>query len=238
MKSVFTSGLGLALVALSSTTASASPFTYDGSSEPDSATFGPTFTTVRFADTSWGSDGNVLTMNTAVGQGIWFGAGYAYGDNPAWNLSNNTTGNGLTLRAALSADATEWSAYLADGSQYAGFSFNHDSVTYQTATALVAQPLDGTRFHTYGFVLKGGDVTYQVDGATLYSGPSAASFGYIGLIGDGSATTLGGTGTFQLDYATFDSAPVTPVPEPRDYAVLTLVACAGFAGWRRLDARR
>ena len=164
VKSTTWFSFGLLLAALTSPIASATLFSFDGSAEPDSATFGPTFTTIRFASTSWGSDGDVLTMATAFGEGIWFGAGYAYGDNPAWNLSDNAIGNGLSLRARLSADATEWSAYLADGSRYAAFIFNNTSVQYQTDTALVTYPLDGTQFHTYDFVLKGGDVTYRVDG--------------------------------------------------------------------------
>jgi hypothetical protein len=233
MKSLLAAAPCLALSVLAAGTVSAAEFSYDGSSTPDSPTFGPTFTTVVFGHTDWGSDGNVLTMNTAFGEGIWFGAGYAYGDNPAWNLADNTTGNSLSLRARVSADGTEWSAYLADGSQFAGLTFNNTSVQYQTATALVTYPLDGTQFHTYGFLLKGGNVTYLVDGTTVYSGPSVASTGYIGLVGDGSATTISGTGSFYLDYATWDNTPVAPVPEPEQYALITLLACAGFAGWRR-----
>jgi ArsR family transcriptional regulator len=96
----------------------AAQFVYDGTATPDSATFGPTFTTILFGDTFWNTDGNVLTMHTATGEGIWFGAGYSYGDNPSFSLSNNSTGNGLTLRARLSSDATDWNAYIADGSKF------------------------------------------------------------------------------------------------------------------------
>ncbi len=240
MNSARSLSLGLALVALVPAPAFASLFSFDGSSEPDSATFGPTFTTIVFPATSWASNGDVLTMNTAVGQGIWFGAGYAYGDNPAWNLSDNTIGNGLSLRTKVSADATEWSAYLADGSKFAGLIFNNTSVQYHTDTGYVTHALDGTQFHTYGFVLKEGLVAYTLDDALLYNGPAANSSGYIGLIGDGSATTLGGTGQFLVDYAIWDNAPTSlvPVPESGYCAVLSLLGCAGFAVWRRVRSLR
>jgi hypothetical protein len=78
----------------------------------------------------------------------------------------------------------------------------------------VTYPLDGTQFHTYGFLLKNGSVADPVDGTTLYTGPALDSTGYIGLIGDSSGSTISGTGTFQLDYAAFDNAPTAPVPEP------------------------
>ena len=191
--------------------------TYDGSSTPNSATYGPTFTTVLFGNTDWSSDGDVLTMSTAPGEGIWFGWANYVGDYPGFSFGSDLDGNRITLRARLPVGTNEWNMYFYDASYFAAFYLLDTGVEYSYATsggayASATYALDATAFHDYEFLLKDGHVTYRVDGPTIFSGHAYPSgFGPLLVIGDASAYGGTGYGGFQIDGLSIDTAPV---PEP------------------------
>lgn len=239
--------LGLASAALAwASTASATPYTisYGGDATPDSPTYGPDFTTIVFSGTGWSSDGNILTMGTGPGLGIWFGRGSGYGDEPSFSMASNTLGNKVEARVALGGGSTEWSLYWYDADGYvSAFEFLSNGYTYYTAagTQFVANS-DMTSLHTFASEMQGGQIAYYFDGALIGSG-AATQTGFTNflLIGDGSASTPTGTGSFQVDYLTIngESGPLSlPSSVPDSSATLLLVgaATAGLMALRRQRA--
>lgn len=194
----------------------------------------------RFGGTSWGSDGSSISLTTAPGQGIWIGNLYVHRGsvNTNWAPSNNTVGNEYSARLALTPGSKQWSFYLADGTYGASFSIDDNTVSWYGGGAggagvVYSAPLNATQFHMYSFLLKGGLVRYQIDGATLYAGPAyTATYDFQFLIGDGSGSTPTGSGSMTIDSVNFNTAPVAAVPEPG--ALLGVgIAVAGLAVRRR-----
>lgn len=217
---------------------------YDGDTTPNVGTYGNWFTTLGpghptgtyFLDTTWASDGDVLTFNTVYpNQGIWFGRTSAYGDpSVGFDLAGTGDGNIVTMRAALGTASSEWSLYWYDANGY-GSSFYlladsfrysyYDTTTSMTVTNTYVVA-DMTAFHTYQSYVLGGQVSYFFDdtylggGGALPNGP--ANFL---LVGDSSANDHSGTGSFLLDSLTVTTAALSypaAVPEP--------AAAAGLMG--------
>ncbi len=229
---------------------SAAQFTYDGSflptafaGRPNQSWYGlqlpsgEKFQAVAFYPaTSWSTDGQVLTMRTAAGNGIWIGNIPAYNGiySPNWVPSPALIGNSVDIRAALSIGAVEWSLYLNDGSYGGSMEFYHNKLRYwipgPSGLQSVDHPLDATEFHNYGFLLRNGEILYRLDGATLYAGPAYASTDKSMLVGDGSGSTPTGLGSFYLDYMTINTTPQGFVPEP---ATLTSLSVAALLLLRR-----
>ncbi|MDZ8118259.1 hypothetical protein [Pontiella agarivorans] len=206
---------------------------YDASDLPDSNTLANPFSSIVFAGTGYSLNGGELTLTTAPSAGIWFGNGNSIGHPTNWSLADSASGNYLKVRTKLAPGATSWSAYLADGSSYAGFTFNHSTVSYATDLAGsyndVTNALDMTSdFHTFEFLLKDGNVTYRLDESiVLYHGAAyASSEGSFMVIGDGSGPTPTGTGSMIIDQVTYEAGPTFSIPEP---STLGLVGCFGSA---------
>lgn len=217
---------------LSSAAASAAIIDYDASVRPNQNPYAPLLTTIVFSGTGWSSDGNVLTINTAAIRGIWFGWADYVNDTPAWTPASNATGNYTKLVTRFSSNATEWSNYLHDGTRGAALLF---SVRQEGATEWVDVKVSGrtnspvfsvnnATFHTYEFWLKNDTVTYAIDGQVVYTTEAFLTSSRIWLVGDGSGSTPGGTGSMYIDHAIYDSpGPAIPVPEPAS-ALLLLAA--------------
>lgn len=217
------------------------------------------WTAVIFGETSMSATDGVLTMSTNPGRGVWFGNGAGIGYYPGWSLSTNDIGTYISMTMGLSADATAWSMYFYDSSGYAasiGFNPQADywspssaGISYSyagdiTHSAESFRPFDFSNgMHTIEVLLKGGQVSYALDGQLLYSGLSMTPTGpgnFI-VIGDGSGSSPTGLGSMYVDGIYIDTAPsfdalaaVVPVP-----AALPLFcsALAGLAWLRRRDAR-
>lgn len=230
-------------------TAHAAVIQYDGSTVP-TPTGPPAWSTlnlpgpynlhgVRFANTAWSSTGGVLTMTTYHGQGIWLGNLQSYQGtvDTNWDVSTSAMGNDYSARMRLPTGAKEWSFYLGDRAYGAGFYLDFNLLRYGTPAGEQSVPFDGTQFHTYGILLKGGLVEYTLDGTVLYAGPAYASVGdWNLLIGDGSGSTPTGAGSLELDWINMDTAPtrnVEVVPEPVTLVLLGIAPLAMLSRRRR-----
>lgn len=221
--------------------------TYDGSSTPDSATYGPIFSTVVFSGTSWSSNGDILTMSTANIRGIWFGRRTDGVDPANFNLGNGLAGNSMEARMRLgSPTSTQWETYFTDLSgHFALIYLIQGAVQFHTAspidssTVTTTIPLDTNSYHVYGAHVHNGSVVYSIDGTQVLSGLARTS-GSPGILvmGDGSGSTPTGTGSFQLDYWNINTAagPITLVPEPSS-ALLTASFALGGVFLRRRRAQ-
>lgn len=204
---------------------------------------------IQFSDTVMAYNGSSTSLTTADGRGVWFG-NLAGSNEPAWNLGSANTGNELQLTAAFSAGSADWSAYMGDAFWGAGINFNptfcadncygqpvqaglalYHAVSASDRTAVATfVPLDLSTSHTFGWLLKDGELAYRLDGATVFRG-YAYAMPWVGLvIGDGSGPTLTGVGSMTISAVRFDTAPtgsVSSVPEPAS-AVLLLAGAAGL----------
>lgn len=198
----------------------------------------PDWVDIVFAGTSMTTDGTTSTLTTAHNRGVWFGWGNGYSNAAqGWAPGTNAQGNHLSLSAAFSAGATDWSAYFYDGVGYAGMLFNsvfthhecngNNNSCYAIELARPEQgvtvyhaeiegrtftfkPLDMSQQHTYEFLLKGTQVAYRVDGELIYAGPALlnAAGTRLLVIGDGSGSTLTGEGSMTVYGVSLDNAPV------------------------------
>lgn len=216
----------------------------------------PDWTVTVFPGTSMDASASQTTLTTGNGLGVWYGWGAWYGDQPAWTLGNTVSGNHFSLTASFSAGAADWHAYLYDRSHEAMWQFNPTNcanncygtpallgVQYLYASAdAPTQPLTGflaldlTQTHRFEYLLKGGHVSYAIDGQVVYDGQAYQVGLGDGLlvIGDGSASTLTGVGSMTVYANSVDTAPTANslVPEPAS-AVLLLCGLGGLVGWRR-----
>ncbi len=220
-------------IALCTSAAIAAPFTveYDGSIAPNLNS--PAFEFIVFGGTSWNTTGGSLNMTTAPSRGIWFGAREV--NNHPWLPADNSVGNYVSVDVKMGTNATEWSTYLNDGTHAARFNFDHDGFTYGTAAGFFRVDMDLTRaFHTFEFLLLNGEVSYRVNGQVLANRVAAGELvtDKIVLIGDGTGSTLTGTGSMSVDRATIITAPdFTVIPTPG--AIATLGLAGVFASRRR-----
>lgn len=223
------------------------------------------WTQIIFAGTSMASTGSGLVLSTANYAGVWFGNGAYVGRNPGWSVGDSVSGNYLGFTASFSAGAVDWDTYLIDTSGYeAAFTFvptgcnsNAQSCYGVAATAgyriyyadnisqaqSLSFSLDATQPHTYEFLMKNGQVSYRVDGQTVFSGaaykPLAANSGLL-VIGDGSGSNPSGVGAMTVSAIGYDSAPVADafqtVAEPATgMLALAGLTMTGFLGRRRRE---
>ncbi len=173
----------------------------------------------------------------ATSQGIWFGVGYGYGDDPGLNFATAALGNNVSTRLALAPASSQWSLYWFDANGYeAALYFESGGFSYYTAAGTTFVPVaDMTAFHTFGTHLYEGNVSYFLDGTPLASASAIATgFPNFLLLGDGSATDVSGFGSLRVDSLSITVNAGAPVPEPADVAVwLAGAALAGAALWRR-----
>lgn len=150
--------------------------------------------------------------------------------NTNWDVSTSNIGNDYSARMRLPTGANEWSFDLGDGAYGASFYLDFNLLRYDTPAGEQTMLFDGTQFHTYGILLKGGLVEYTLDGTVLYAGPASASAGnWNFLIGDDSGSTPTGTGSLEIDWINMDTTPtrnVEVVPEPVTLVFLGLAPVA------------
>lgn len=234
-------GVGVALGLGWGSLAQAAIRDYDGSNTPDSPTFAADWSTFVGANTSWTSDGSVLTIDgggdTGTG-GIWFGNHATWDTVGTWALSGNTAGNYIEVVGKVSAAANEWSvAYLYDGTYSASIFLTDDStLTLVTDTGPIDVPIDATTYHAYAFTLLQGQVWYWVDGNLLHYGtaPVAAIGNKYLVLGDGAGAGIA-AGKYYVDNLTVltgDGSTTIPTPEPASVALLALAGGA-LLGRRR-----
>ena len=236
-------GLTLSLTAilplLFSASIQAAIISYDGDETPDSATYGPDFTTIVFGGTSWSSDGDVLTMTTAPSRGIWFGY-WGGADTPStWSPSNNAVGNQLDGRLALDVGATEWSMYIhdADG-HFASFGINNGSVTMSNGNQSSTLALDTSQFHDYTIHLRNGVASFGIDGLLKAQLTGGAVYSpSIVLVGDGSGSTPTGVGSFFVDSFSIDTNPGAHTLVASEPALSIVAALVGMVLSRRRKVR-
>ena len=218
----------------------------------------PDWTDITFAGASMTTNGTTSTLSTSPFNGVWFGWGAAYGDQPAWSPGSPGTGNYLRLTTQFTSNAADWSAYFYDTTHAASLTFNPTNClgdcygqpalqgtqlwfgipgnpTQSIATFL---PMDLTQTHTFEFLLRGGSLQYRVDGQ-VYSGVAqqAGVSNSLLVIGDGSGSTATGVGSMSLSAVAMDTAPAFlelagSVPEPSTLSLL-VIAYAGFFIRRR-----
>jgi hypothetical protein len=151
-------------------------------------------------------------MTTGYLTGVWFGNHETW--RPvAWPIGDSNAGNFLSVRAKVAPASGEWVAYLTDASNGAQWTFYTDRVLFLVSTGAVTCAMDTTAaFHDYAFLLKGGQVTYYLDGSPLFSGPASVWGGRYVIIGDPSGTSMvNGYGSFMVDQVNI----VTGVGSPR-----------------------
>lgn len=202
---------------------------YDGSVAPNANN--PALSFVVFGGTTFSTDGNALTLTTTVRQGIWFGYGNNIpGVNPAgFSISPNTSGSYLSLHTKFSDQASEWSMYIYDGVSSAFFDFNHDSFRYVSADEDQEIFMDLTDdFHHFELELKDGLVNYRVDGVTYAFGHNALASNAAPLIvvGDGSGSSISGTGSMIIDNFIYNDEAGNIIPEPTTAALLLMGSLA------------
>ena len=221
----------------------------------------PAWSDVVFSGTAMDISGGESVLTTDFNRGVWFGWS-ASSNPPAWSMASNAQGNYLSLTAKFSSGADDWSAYMHDGARAAAMIFNQTDcdASFQNCYAYDGTPgvalyfagslpgtairqfiaLDTTQYITYEWLLRGSTVTYRVNG-TSYSGTALPTSANILVIGDGSGSSLSGTGQMRIAGVSFDSAPAMTslpslVPEPASWAMLI----AGFgltgAAMRRRNA--
>jgi hypothetical protein len=195
------------------------------------------------------------TLATANARGVWFGW-YTSPNTPSWSLASNAQGNYLSLTTKFTAGSDDWAAYLRDGARGATMLFNKTDCTATfsvncygvdgtpgvTLRFAGASPgstinqfiaLDTTQYITYEFLLLGNTVTYRIDGVS-YSGAAEVTAAEQQLVvGDGSGSTLNGSGSMKISGVSFDRAPAftslpSLVPEPGSWAML--IAGFGLTG--------
>ncbi|GAB5561367.1 MAG: hypothetical protein SynsKO_30140 [Synoicihabitans sp.] len=248
------------LVSVRPLIAQSAVYHYDGDTLPTVGTYADWFTTVGpghptgyyFANTTWSSDGEVLTMNTVYpGEGIWFGRTGGYSDpSVGFDLAGTGDGNLVKLRAALSSGATEWSLNFTDTDGYGGsFYLLSSGINYyyldSVGGSLVTQFLpvaDMTQMQTLTSYVLGGQVSYWAN--NQYLGGGAALSGNAAntlFIGDLSARDHSGTGSLLVDYLTVTTAPTsTPsaVPEPAQAMQFLTMTALAFAMVSRRRIRK
>jgi hypothetical protein len=143
-----------AIVSLSPIARSQTTYVYNGDQTPSTGVYASWFTTLGpghpadsyFRGTTWSSNGSYLTMTTqhpldflgATSQGIWFGLGYGYNDDPGIGFASTALGNSVVTRLALAPSSSEWSLYWFDANGYeAAVNFSR---TVSPSTALAAPP--------------------------------------------------------------------------------------------------
>lgn len=228
---------------------------YAGDLTPSEGAYAPLFTTLGpghptggfFGGTTWSSNGSVLTMTTqhpndfpgATSQGIWFGIGYGYGDDPGINFADAVHGNNVTARLALAPASSEWSLYWFDANGYeAALYLETGGFSYYTSAGTTFVPVsDMTAFHTYSTQLFQGNVTYFLDGSLLAQSTAIATgFPNFLLLGDGSASTVTGYGSLLVDSLSITVNAGAPIPESATSAAW--LAGAALAGTVMLRRRR
>lgn len=209
----------------------------------------PDWVDFQFDGTVTANGAGESVLHTASG-GNWFGWGYYSDPLPSWSLGSNVAGNKLLLTTRFSDGSRDWSAYLADGSGFAVMNFNPTGCNGDVMNCRTAPYSEGVEFyfqdtanpalairqfisldfglnHQVGFLLKGGLVSYYIDGNT-YSGTSLHSGSQVLVIGDGSGSTQTGSGDMIVHAVSFDNAPsenvVLSVPEPASWGMML----AGF----------
>jgi len=203
----------------------------------------PDWTDVVFPGTSMVLDASRTTLTTASSKGVWFGWGdpvnYASYQTPNWNLGTNAEGNYLSLTASLGTNATDWSAYILDGSYQAAFTFApcgsyscnglQDGVNLllpdpNNPNGFVSEfiTLDTNKSHIYEFLLKNGQVSYRIDGTLFYNGAARAyqppNNLRVLVIGDGSGSDPTGIGSMTVHAVRLETGvaanSLSTVPSP------------------------
>lgn len=245
----------LALACCAGLRADPTTYHYDGDLQPSQGAYAGWFTTVGpntqgisyFGHTTWGSDGDVLTMTTSYSpsEGIWFGRTSGYGDPSSFSLADTASGNWVRARVALSPGATDWSLYWYDASGYgssflftdAGFTFHMQGSPGGTTQGFFVPVADMTDFHTFTSYVLAGQVSYFFDNTYLGGGHALQGASNFLLIGDSSATTVSGTGSMLVDYMTIITAvgdtPPSSIPEPAVAGALTGLVALGLGLARR-----
>jgi hypothetical protein len=235
----------LALLFLIASSVPGAAIFYDGSYVPQPGA--ANFHWAVFGNT-WGTDGNILSIHTSyVTGGIWFGYHPAAYGNPGWSLGTDAQGQYVKIRARLTPGSTEWSIYMHNGTSMSNFYLLNDAFQYSVpdtgggTTANIFANMNV--FRDYEIWMKGGKVVYKVDNTVWYAGNALPSGANLLIIGDGSGSTITGTGTMQIDSATiltgldFVSAPAMPlaanIPEPSSF----LLCGAGLLAAARLRRR-
>lgn len=202
---------------------------YDGSVAPTAND--PVLSFVVFGGTTWSTANNQLTLTTAPIRGIWFGYGNNIGgvNDAGFTISPNSAGSYLSLHAKLSDLATDWSMYIHDGTTTAGFSFQHDRVTFGSADESFEVLMDLTDdFHHFEILLKDELVNFRIDGVSYGTGDNAvlSAANQILLIGDGSGSTPTGSGSMTIDHFIYNNEVSAIIPEPTTAALLLMGSLA------------
>ena len=152
-----------------------------------------------------------------------FGPSNVYGPNADWSAYFLDQ----QYEAALIFNPThcDWNCYGPAGQSGVEIYFGQAGSPWNAVSQFVA--LDTSQLHTYEFLLKGGLVSYRIDGS-VYSG-QALSVGYSSsllVIGDGSGSTGTGQGSMTISAVSFDTSPseniLLPTPEPATWATMLI----------------
>ncbi len=214
----------------------------------------PDWTDTVFAGTSMAraGDGASTTLTTAEARGVWFGWGEGYADPaPAWRPGNPAAGNYLQLGTRFSAGAKDWSAYFYDTTYEAAILFGytncsndcyalppepgvrlyHADTLDPSGVSSTFVPIDLAQHHVYEVLLKGGRVTYHIDGEVAFTGAAllAPLSSPLVVIGDGSGSTLSGAGAMTLTGAIWDNAPGFDTLPGQSFANANAIANAAGA---------
>jgi hypothetical protein len=241
----------IAIVVAASLTANAAQAAVVADSLPYTGT--PDWSDVTFSGTSMVVSSGESILTTANNRGVWFG--WQSGTNtPAWTIADNAQGNYLSLTAKFSSGADDWSAYMHDGTRSVAMIFNPTPCDQSSQNcynfngspgvtlyfggvapnAFSSQfiALDTTQYFTYEWLLRGNSVTYRVNGVA-YSGTAMTGGSKLMVIGDGSGSSLSGTGQMRISGVSFETNPAATslpslVPEPASWAML--IAGFGLTG--------
>lgn len=218
----------------------------------------PPWTRVRFSGTAMEANDGVLELATVGGQGVWFGNGIYIGSDPGWSFGTRDAGIHVSLDAKFSADAAGWSLYFYDASgDFALMNFNEHAsygqpvsqgVTYYSggennagASGFVSMDLDDD-FHRFEILLKGGQVSYAIDGVLAFSGAALrTNVANLLVIGDGSGSTPTGVGSMFIEHVRVDTAPtidsLAAVPVPAALPLFGSALLCGALARRRAASR-